>query len=89
MKKFRFIFTTILLLSIATALYFYFMAPIGECFTKGIPYTSYSYGAEQPTDTYKIKAIELMQGDHLQLQYHFNLFSEMLTGEIPPFHNLL
>ena len=88
MKKIRLIFTTILLFSIATALYFYFMAPIGECFTKGIPYTSYSYGAEQPTDTYKIKAIELMQGDHLQLQYHFNLFSGMLTGEIPPFHNL-
>ncbi|MBQ8570766.1 MAG: hypothetical protein IJ444_04570 [Kiritimatiellae bacterium] len=88
MNKLKFTLTTILLLSIATALYFYFMAPIGKCFTKGIPYTSYVYGTEQIDGEYKIKAIELVQGDHLQLQYHFDLFSKMLKGDIPAFHNL-
>lgn len=88
MNKINCLFTTILLVAISIALYFYFMAPIGECFSTGIPYTSYYYGAEPPNSEYKLSETELVQGDHLQLQYHFNLFSKMLRGEIPAFHNL-
>lgn len=88
MKTFKIYFTAILLIAISTALYFYFMAPIGDCFTSGIPYTSYYYGGNDAVNSHQIMATELIQGDHLQLQYHFNLFSKMLRGEIPAFHNL-
>ena len=63
------------------------MAPIGEYFSNGIPYTSYSFGIEQAEKGKNI-ATELVQGDHLQLQYHFNLFSKMFKGDIPAFHNI-
>ncbi len=87
MNKLSRLFTVILLISIASALYFYFMAPIGKYFSNGIPYTSYSFGIEQPEKGKNI-ATELVQGDHLQLQYHFNLFSKMFKGDIPAFHNI-
>lgn len=88
MNKYRKIFTTILLVAVSTALYLYFMAPIGKHITTGIPYTSYYYGGQIPQDGYQEITTELIQGDHLQLQYHFDLFSKMLNGDIPAFHNL-
>lgn len=88
MNMLKKIFTIALLVTIPIALYFYFMAPIGECFSTGIPYTSYSNGTTIVEGVPKIKATELVQGDHLQLQYHFDLFSKMLKGDIPAFHNL-
>lgn len=64
----------------AAALYIAFMWPVPRHFGSGIPYTAYS--------TEKQEARMLVQGDHLQLMYHFGLARDMIAGKVPMFTNL-
>lgn len=64
---------------VSALLYICFLHPAHLKFSEGIPYTL------QSTD----KAPRmLVQGDHLQLKYHFDLAADMIAGKIPVFANL-
>lgn len=71
---------TVALLAAAAVLYALYMWPAPKYFLSGIPYTAYNADKQE--------ARVLVQGDHLQLLYHFGLARQMLVGDIPFFHNL-
>ena len=54
--------------------------PLPRFVASGIP--SSSRNIEQPSHR------RMIEGDHLQLMYHFWLFADMLRGQTPWFHNL-
>ncbi len=62
----------------ALALWAVFLRPLPAHFRDGIPYSTRS-GAPPAA---------LVQGDHLQLLYHFDLLHCYLRGTLPPFRNL-
>ena len=70
----------LLLAALAILLYAGFLWPIPQHFAEGIPYGSYTPREMAPR--------EMVQGDHLQLLYHFELLSSYLGGETPWFRNL-
>ena len=67
------------LAALALALWAAFLRPLPVHVARGIAYTSYAGGAPART---------LVQGDHLQLLYHFDLFDAYLHGRLPWFRNL-
>ena len=71
--------TALYVVLLATALYAAFLWPLPRRFASGIPYGSYAGDAAPQT---------LVQGDHLQLLYHFELFGSFLRGETPWMRNL-
>lgn len=62
----------------AIALSLIFLSPLPRWAAEGIGFSS--YGGAEPA--------ELVQGDHLQLLYHFDLFDSFLRGRLPWFRNL-
>ena len=71
--------TALFVVLLATALYAAFLWPLPARFASGIPYGSYAGDAAPRA---------LVQGDHLQLLYHFELFGSFLRGETPWMRNL-
>ena len=67
------------LAALALALWAAFLRPLPAHVARGIAYTSYAGDAPART---------LVQGDHLQLLYHFDLFDSYLRGRLPWFRNL-
>ena len=67
------------LAALALALWAAFLRPLPAHVADGIAYTCYAGGAP---------ARPLVQGDHLQLLYHFDLFDAYLHGRLPWFRNL-
>lgn len=69
-----------ILLGFSIVLYASFLAPCGVGLNEGIPYTTYQTEVQD--------ARVLVQGDQLQLLYHFQLVREMLCGRVPWLSNL-
>ena len=67
------------LAALALALWAAFLRPLPARVASGIPFASYAGNAPART---------LVQGDHLQLLYHFDLFDAYLHGRLPWFRNL-
>ena len=67
------------LAALALALWAAFLRPLPAHVARGIAYTCYAGDAPART---------LVQGDHLQLLYHFDLFDSYLRGRLPWFRNL-
>ncbi|MBR1609110.1 MAG: hypothetical protein IJ678_05790, partial [Kiritimatiellae bacterium] len=65
-------------LAAAVATWCIFMRPLPAFFRSGIPYGSYA--AAPPR--------QLVQGDHLQLLYHFDLLRAYVRGDLPWFRDL-
>ena len=79
LRRFPRIRAALALAALAAALYAAFLRPLPAHLASGIPYGSYA-GAAPPRP--------LVQGDHLQLLYHFDLFDAYLHGRLPWFRNL-
>lgn len=67
------------LAALALALWAAFLRPLPAHVARGVAYTCYAGGAPART---------IVQGDHLQLLYHFDLFDAYLRGRLPWFRNL-
>ena len=67
-------------LGIALFIWLLFSWPLPRYAAEGIPCSSQNIELDGVR--------EMIPGDHLQLLYHFWLFSDMLAGETPWFHNL-
>lgn len=65
--------------AVAFALYAAFCGPVLRHFSSSIPFGLYAKDSEP---------LELVQGDHLQLLYHFDLFDAYLHDDLPWFRNL-
>lgn len=65
-------------LAVSLVLFGAFFPPVVRHFAGGIPFTAVSEQAPR----------ELVQGDHLQLLYHFDLAHSFMTGGTPWFRNL-
>jgi len=79
LRRFPRIRAALALAALAAALYAAFLRPLPAHLASSIPYGSYA-GAAPPRP--------LVQGDHLQLLYHFDLFDAYLHGRLPWFRNL-
>ena len=64
---------------VAAALFAAFFGPVVRHFRSSIPFGLYAQDGEP---------LELVQGDHLQLLYHFDLFDAYLHDDLPWFRNL-
>ena len=71
--------TALALAATAVALFCAFLWPLPPHAADGIAYTAHAAPGTPPRT--------LVQGDHLQLQYHFDLVHEMLRGRIRAFSN--
>ena len=67
------------LVALAALLFGAFLWPLSARLRSGIAYTAHAAPGSPPRT--------LMQGDHLQLQYHFDLVHEMVAGRIRAFTN--
>lgn len=75
-RRFR---TALALAVIAALLFGAFLWPLPAHLGTGVAFTAHAAPGTPP--------LELVQGDHLQLQYHFDLVHEMLAGRIRAFSN--
>ena len=71
--------TALALAALAALLFGAFLWPLPAHLAGGVAYTAHATAGEPPRT--------LVQGDHLQLQYHFDLVHEMLAGRIRAFSN--
>ena len=65
--------------AVSLALHAAFLGPVLRHFSSSIPFGMYARDSEP---------LELVQGDHLQLLYHFDLFDAYLHDDLPWFRNL-